>query len=165
MDKEFLIRWKPGYRKASLCDAKRADEALKDIRRERGEVTRETVLDTVEADESHIMRPLFEWDDTEAARQHRLTQAGEIIRSIEITYIEENITTRQYQFENVPTPIGKKRVYKPVEEILQDPAARAELLKRAINDLLAVRRKYVHLQELAIVIRSIDEFLETPGLG
>ena len=40
-----------------------------------------------------------------------------------------------------------------------DPEARAELLQRALGELLAARRKYHHLQELAIVFRELDKVL------
>ena len=48
-----------------------------------GRLTKEIVLEDAE-DPASPLHSLFEWDDTEAARKYRLSQANEIIRSIKV---------------------------------------------------------------------------------
>jgi len=51
------------------------------------------------------------------------------------------------------------RAYWTLEDVLQDPQARAELLGRAINEAVAYRKRYSQLSELVLVIDGIDKTL------
>lgn len=57
------------------------------------------------------------------------------------------------------SPYEGKNAYMAVDKIMEDPEARAELLKRALCELLAVRRRFHQLQELSIVFRELDELM------
>lgn len=65
---------------------------------------------------------------------------------------------RVLEVQVAPASDGNSRraAYVPVEEIMEDPVSRAELINRALSELLGIRRRYKHLQELASVFAEID---------
>lgn len=94
----------------------------------------------------------FEWDDSIAAEKWRYTQAAYIIRSVEVTIEQTSEPTRAF----VATISDGNRTYKDVGVVLRNADSREELLRNAMRDLLAFRRKYQNLREIADVIDAID---------
>jgi len=123
--------------------------------------------DAVVAAAKSVRNPLheeFEWDNAVAAHEHRLNQARSMLRSIKV--IREELPDRPHRvYEVVRGPSsdeGKPRkVYQSVEDIMADPDKRAELLSRALRELVAWQKRYRHLQELAIAFRATDELVTT----
>lgn len=94
----------------------------------------------------------FEWDDTVAAEKWRLTQAAYIIRSVEVTVEKNTEPTRAF----VVTVSDDSREYKSVGYVMRRADGREALLESAKRDLLAFRRKYKTLYELASIFDAID---------
>ena len=94
----------------------------------------------------------FEWDDTVAAEKWRLTQAAYIIRSVEVTVEKSTEPTRAF----VVTVSDDSREYKSVGYVMRRADGREALLESAKRDLLAFRRKYQTLYELASIFDAID---------
>lgn len=94
----------------------------------------------------------FEWNDGIAAEKWRYTQAAYIIRSVEVTVEKTSEPTRAF----VATISDGTRTYKDVGVVLRNADSREELLRNAMRDLLAFRRKYQNLRELVDVIDAID---------
>lgn len=161
MDKDVKIRWKPGYRFASAVDADNAYQAIEKLRQAHGEVTPEMLVEAAKA-KRHALHPvIYELDDEGAVREHRLERARYVLRHIEIERSDmPDKPIRAYSVAR-STFEPRKQAYKDTEELMQDPDERAELLKRALAQLVSIRRQYRHLQELAVVVRAIDEVLET----
>lgn len=108
----------------------------------------------------------FEWDDTVAAKAHRLEQARYLVRSIEIVHVPfgnpgsrevEVIATRAFPH----VVIGKSPVYATMGTVMADANLRLQLLDNAKRALATWRKNYTDLQELSAVYASVDAALLT----
>jgi hypothetical protein len=111
-----------------------------------------------------VLHPEFEWSNPTAANLWRLYEARKIVQSVEIVDEKSEKPYRAYEATIIPaTEVedAPERVFRPVEEIMADPDLRDELLGRAINDVLALKRRYSGLQELSQVFSAMDDFLKT----
>jgi hypothetical protein len=83
------------------------------------------------------MHSMFEWDDTEAARQHRLNQARQLIRMLSVEIViqgrEEPAHTRAFV-----------SIYE------------SQLVRRALSEANAWRRRYQDVAELADVFEAME---------
>ena len=98
--------WRPGSRVS--IDADKAGRELARIEKAEGELTPTAVLDRARSANSSL-HGHFEWDDSIAAEQHRLSQAGELIRSITVDVTRSNIepTKTVRAFVSVERPTGR----------------------------------------------------------
>jgi len=105
----------------------------------------------------------FQWDDTAAAKQYRLIQAGQLIRRVRLT-IEQSpgheIRVRAYV--NVTPEIAEdgnpRGHYVSFETAQAVPNYREQLLANARRDAETFRAKYAALEELFPIISAIDDF-------
>ncbi|WP_455387483.1 hypothetical protein [Petrachloros mirabilis] len=167
---EMEIRWKKGCRftEASVPVEKAYAELCKIKDANGGQLTAEDVVVYAEGHARSSMHKLIGmddgWDDARCAHRYRVMRAGTILRSIEVRYTkEQKEPTRAF---NVDASKWKKEdsAYKPyrgTDDILQDETARAALLQRALNELIAFQRRYRALNELAVLVREIDEFMDS----
>lgn len=118
-----------------------------------GILTPEIVLDDAQ-DESSPLHPFFEWDDTEAARQFRLKQARNVIRSVVAIYKEAPTREPIRAYVHVRTEDAPPR-YMETSAALACSPTRDAVLRRAKAELDAWRRRYADLQELAEVMAMI----------
>jgi len=128
-----------------------------------GEITPEIVLEHAKKTAS-AMHGLFTWDDSEAAKQYRILQAGGLIRRIKVKMItkdEDEIPVRAlHVVTRAPDADGKtKTAYMPLRKILESPELSGEMLLNAKRELSSFRRKYAVLQELTHLISAIDDVL------
>lgn len=93
----------------------------------------------------------FEWNDSIASEKWREHQARNIINSLVIVS-EEREPVRAYFNIEVKSP-----VYSHIGTILSDPADTQALLLTAYRELLAFRRKYSQLAQLAQVFAAVDQ--------
>ena len=149
-------KWKVGSRFSG--DPNIAYAELQTIKQRDGFVTAHSVLDAAR-EGGNPLNQYFEWNDTVAAQQHRLAQARLLIRSIEIEYIESKPEpVRAFHIVTVPDEEQKgQKVYQSLEEILNDPGLRAELLFRAKREMTTFKNKYEQLRELSEVFEAIDK--------
>lgn len=120
--------------------------------------------DEILQDAEKVSSPLhdhFEWDDTEAAHQHRLDQARYLRGAFEITFVnesapEETITSIAFMGLK-PAGSPKRNAYKDAMTILSDEELRSQLLGVALEALIAWKKKYAHLNELAKFFGAIDD--------
>lgn len=122
----------------------------------------------VEAAASPInpLHPEFEWDDTEAAKQHRLLQARNLMNAVQVTFETPKngtITTAFTCTLEKPGAGGRKRDYAPMAWAMAQPDTRAMVLRQALRELAAFKHKYMNLSELAQVIAVIDKTLRKTG--
>jgi hypothetical protein len=99
----------------------------------------------------------FQWDDTEAAKQYRLSQARKIIRI--------NVQVLPTARGNVTVPVyvslSSDRIqpgggYRRLEDVMNDADLRQQFLDQALAEFERVRRKYQNLQELAPIFAAIE---------
>lgn len=146
--------WRPGSRIS--IDPQRAGRELESIRKqEGGELTQNSVVERARSANS-ALHEHFEWDDTKAAEQHRLSQAGELIRSIVIDVTRSNVEPPKHMraFVNVTTE-GRQH-YTSTVHALSDAELRAQVVAKAWADLEAWRKRHAELVEFAKVFTAID---------
>ena len=102
--------------------------------------------------ESAPLHNCFEWNDSIAAEKFRESQAYYIIRSVTVDIDSTREPTRAF----VVTVSDDKHTYKDVGYVLRNQDSRSALIESARRDLIAFKRKYQSLTELAKVIDAID---------
>ena len=150
MQKKY--KWKGGSRysgKVSIVGV----ELEKIQARHNGIATPKDVLKAAKNKKSPLHR-YFEWDDTTAAEQWRLEQAGNLVRSIEVVCGDSSqaIPTRAY----VSIEKNGKRGYMEISDVMTDPELRDQLLAQALNDAESFQSKYKTLTELKPVFAAIE---------
>lgn len=155
------IKWKNRFPSAGVSP-ERAYSAIEKVRLfNGGVVTPEAIIEAAEATRNPLHK-LFEWDDTSAARKFRVTQAATLYRSLEITYVgRKGQPVRAYEIitHSVRGKPEEERVtlYSTHEEVLSDPKARKNLIRDAISQLKAFKRRYHDLNEFSKIFKAIDE--------
>ena len=145
--------WRPGSRIG--IDAQAAGKEMAQVEKREGRLTPDLVLERARSANS-ALHPHFEWDDAAAADQHRLTQAGELIRSITVDISRSNVEPAQPVRAFVSVERDDERSYVSTTTAMSDVQLRRQVLERAWAELLAVRRKYGDLKELASVFEAMD---------
>ena len=156
------VRWKNRFPSAGVS----ADVAHKEIEKikAKGDLTPEAVIDAARAKRNPLHK-LFEWSDDVAAEKYRLIQAGRVLRSLEVVYVDRpKEPTRCYEVEVKKSP-GKPQptIYTTHEEAVQDPIVRERLLAESIKALMQWRRRFRLLSELDRVFNAIDEVVDEIG--
>lgn len=107
-------------------------------------------------DENTALHSRFTWDDTEAARQHRLWQARQVIKVAVVVLPQDNKSVMAYV-----SLVADRRLdgggYRPITSVMESPVLREALLEQALADLRRYRQKYNHLRELAPLFVVMDE--------
>lgn len=161
----MAIQWKNGSQ--WKCKAEVAHREIENIRKANdGHVTPDAVVKKAAAKRNPLHGD-FEWDDATAAHEHRKDTARCMLRSFVVVRGELKTERPQRVYEvtkdkgNPQTNQRPKSTYTSMEDIMKDPDTRAELLGRALRELIAIRNRYRDLQELSVVMRAIDETVET----
>jgi hypothetical protein len=141
----------------------KADEAGKEferIEKENGKVTAENLLDSARPENS-VMHDCFEWNDTEAAEKYRLLEAKNVINQLVKVVVkkdsEQPREQRAYVNINPQRGFGIKGDYISIERAMSEEETRKIVLKRALEELSAYKRKYQEFSELSKVFSAIDE--------
>lgn len=117
-----------------------------------GEVTAAVVIDAARPEDAPL-HAAFEWDDAVAAEKHRAEQARLILRSIRIIREPEKEPERVYwhvETEDLDAYVTTARV------MAEDDLHRA-LVDQCTKTLIAARRRFAEVQEMAPVWDAIDQ--------
>jgi hypothetical protein len=109
------------------------------------------------ADPSTALHGLFTWDDSEAARRYREQQAAQYLRVVLRVVPREGgepLVTRAFVSLSADRGTG---VYRPVVNVLSDTEQRAQLVRDAMAELAAFRRKYQNIAELADLFAAMEQ--------
>ena len=159
------VRYVNGFRTAKVPADVAYTELEKIKAKSGGQVTADIVLDAAKG-ARHPLHKQFEWDDTIAGHEYRKEQARLLVRSIEVFYREApEVPTRAYHITthtvSKTTDEITENVYRSTADILGDSEARAELLARALRELVGYQRRFRGLQELTPIFRALNDVLET----
>jgi hypothetical protein len=161
----MTVQWKSGTNWRVAADT--AHQEIEKIRKKNhGNVTAGDVVAAAKSARSPL-HPEFEWNDEAAANEHRLYTARTMLRSFVVVRDDIKTDRPQRVYEVVRDVVKSepgtrtKHVYKTVDDIMKDSDYRAELLGRALRELISIRSRYRDLQELAVVLRAIDEVVES----
>lgn len=144
----MVYQWKSGTRISA--DAQIAGEMCAELEKE-GRLTAKNLLEANREDDAPL-HDVFNWNDSEAAELYREDQARYIIRSIVVK--KENVAEPIRQFIHVDVNENK---YHSVDILLSKVDTRDSVLKMALAELQAFRKKYQGLEELAKVFAAIDQ--------
>jgi DNA transposition AAA+ family ATPase len=107
------------------------------------------------------LHSLFTWDDTEAARQWRESEAQSYMRAVVRLIPRDNAEPLVVRaFVSLSTDRRMDHVYRPITDVLEDDDRRAVLVEDAKREMIALKRKYAHLHELAQVWDAIAEAID-----
>lgn len=155
MAKRYNYEWKTRHWSAGV-KADVAGPALRKMMEDRkGKLQPQDVVNEAR-DDGHPLHPCFEWDDSVAAEAYRCEQAGGIIRNIIITPEDpdaEDVEVRAF----VSIHEEDNRFYVPTEAALAKPETREQVLKDALDQLLAWKKRYSDLQEFAALIPVVEK--------
>ena len=139
--------------------AQQAGEYLQGLKEKHGELDKYILLEDSRAEDA-LLHNCFEWDDTKAAEGYRLNQAQSFITNITCVVVDDEGKDAEpvRAFVNVADQShAEKGSYVPIVEALTEEKHRKIVLKNALNELKAFRRKYSQLVELSKVFRIIEE--------
>ena len=127
------------------------------LEKKNNELTAQIVLDSARPEKSPIHN-LFEWDDLKAAEAYRLRQATTLIcnLAVEIETDNQPIVCRAFM-DVTESKVGS---FINTQSAFESKETRDIVLKRALDELNAFKQKYKNLNELATVIKVIDDLLE-----
>jgi hypothetical protein len=148
-------RFADGFPKGKL-DAQKVGNRLAQLEARHGALDQGVVLAEARKQNSPL-RKYFEWDDTKAAHQYRIQQAGALIRAVILVRDDTEDEDRRYvrAFVNV---IGNgERNYMGLFRALSDEERRTYLVRKALKEFETTRIKYNTLDELATIFAAIDE--------
>lgn len=99
----------------------------------------------------------FTWDDTEAAREHRIWQARQVIRVVikQMPRMDEEPMRVYVSLKSDRNEEGGG--YRTLVSVMSDAERRQELLSQAMEEAKEWRRKYRMLTELAAVFEELDK--------
>lgn len=127
--------------------------------RDEGRLTAQELVNE-SRDENAPLHGMFTWDNTVAAEKWRCHEAGHIIRclvTVQDAPTEHKEPTRVFVSIKSGSESPK---YDRIDYVLRDASKVELMLRDAKSDLLAFKRKYEHLSELAEVFKSIDRFVD-----
>jgi hypothetical protein len=134
-------------------------ELLKIYTEQGGKLTPEKVLE-VASGSVHPLHSYFEWDDTTAAIEYRLSQARSLIKSIKVNVVtpaDQLIEVRAYV--SLPSDRVKGDGYRHITDVLNSTQLRAELISD-IRRTADEWSKKASLFGAVLDVQKINELIE-----
>lgn len=121
-----------------------------------GKINPEEIVTAAE-DPASAMHDWFEWDDSEAAQQHRLHQARMLLGVVRVKVTGSDTEEQEpiRAFVNIRIGDAKDRQYFTVPDAMKSPDLREKLLEQARRDMDKFCERYHELQELAEVFAAM----------
>ena len=145
---------RPGYRLKG--DVTAIGRHLESLAGPDGELNPEEVVKDAERFDSPLHNE-FEWDDTEAAKQHRLFQARRLTKSFEVVWMEEEVEVQTVGFVSLEEDVDAS--YRTSREVLTNAQLRLQWKDQALRELRRWRNQYAHVKELHDIFEAIDGVL------
>lgn len=147
--------WSPGARYSG--DVQKVGNEIERIRKAgAGSLEAEAIVEHARSHNS-VLHGYFEWDDTKPAHSYRVSQAGDLIRAVQVDITRSNVERRKTIRAFVSVQQGGERSYTSTLHAMSDEQLRAQVLATAWAELLALRRRYDHLEELGLIFAAMDE--------
>lgn len=127
-----------------------------------GRITPDAVLLDAKSPKSPL-HDQFDWDDSSAAKQWRLQQARELIRSVRVEITTESRTVSTVRYVRDPSA-GEAQGYVEVAKLRDDKSLAVEALQgeiRQANAMVARARSIADALGLTAEIETVAESVET----
>jgi hypothetical protein len=145
-----VYNFRPG-RSIKNVNPQAVGQELERIRSEHDTLTADLVLSVAESQDSPL-HDAFEWDDSIAARKHRLDQARRLIVSVRV--INSPVQTPVPAYVSVRSP-DKGRQYLPTTEALSNDELRARVLDEIKQFSESLQRRYAYFAEAADLLAKL----------
>lgn len=132
-----------------------AAQELERIENVYGNITAETILQA-SMPEDAVFHKLFEWNDSAAAFQYRLSQARNIINNIRVTVITDGSPKHVSAYEIIKTE--QARSYKLITSMASDEIAQVKA--RTVRELNSVKEKLTVYKKFDQALIHIDAAIE-----
>lgn len=130
-------------------------ELLRIAKENGGELQAEVVVEAARAKTSPL-HSRFTWDDGEAAREYRLWQARQLIVSVRVEYVNNEVQEIGPVFVSLtPDRLKEGGGYRVLSEVLSNTTRRQQLLEDAFAEMQRFQQKYAVLKELAEVFTAM----------
>jgi hypothetical protein len=135
-------------------DAQKVGETLEALEAKNGNFSAQDMVDEARKKRS-VLHPLFEWDDAKAAEAYRVTQANNILHCLVVQ--DDKVEEPVRAFVNVSiNGVARKGTFMNIQSAMSDSLSKEIVLKNAIMELAAFKRKYEKLEELQEVFKAIN---------
>jgi hypothetical protein len=130
---------------------------LKRLAEERGGLLRPSEIVEAASERESVLHKFFQWDDSEAARQYRISQARQLLR-VTVQYVgagDEPISARVF----ISLKSDRKEEgggYRVTAHVMLNEKQRAQLFEQALDDIRYFKKKYASLQELSGVLSAME---------
>jgi len=129
---------------------------LEQIKKDNGGLLQPSKVVDYASDPDTALHSRFTWDDTEAAKQHRLWQARQIIR-VEVTILP-NTNEPIRAFVSLPGDrMNPEGGYRSIDAVMKSQTMRESLLEQAQVDMERFSGKYTQVKEVARVIAAMKK--------
>lgn len=129
-------------------------EALS-VKAPEGQLTPQALVDAARKSNGSLY-DMFEWDDADAARLHRLEQARGILQALVVTVKlgPKQEAKPMRAFVNVVK--NGQQGYRALDAAMADKELREQVVQRAWTELTSWRQKYAEYQELAVAVAAVN---------
>jgi hypothetical protein len=110
------------------------------------------------------LHPFFEWDDSAAAQQHRLSQARGLIRSVVAIYKEDEKPPRRMRAFVHIAEAGAPH-YRDTAHAMSQTRTRDIVLRQAWREFQSWRKRYEELDEFAGLFETADRIAKKLPFG
>lgn len=166
-EQQATFAWK--YSVAGGISASVAATELATIYQRDGAVTPAAVVAAAREEEAPL-HPAFEWDDVVAGERYRETQAEHMMRMLTVVYRKpDGAPTEPTRYlvkvkgaaddavesDEVDLALAPRN-YVPIQRVMDQTELRQRFVRQAYGELVAWRRRYQHIAELAEIFEAID---------
>lgn len=134
-----------------------AQDRLLEIAERDGKLTAESVLVDAE-DPASPLHPFIEWDDEQAAHEHRLSQCRALIRKVNVEVVRQDSPTPRRVRALVHIPSTDS--YQPLRTVMDDAEMRAEHIAALKRRMSALRVEIKVYSEFDPVTHAIEQVLD-----
>lgn len=112
------------------------------------------VVDWARENTGSALHACFEWDDTKAAQQFRLQQAGALIRIV--VTVPDGTVAPVRVFVSLQDDRGSVG-YRRLDDVLTNPESRSRLVEQFLREMQSYEVRYRRIAELAPIFAAVDK--------
>jgi|SRR5215471_1558847 len=156
----MVYEFESGPHKRRGVDPQRAGDLIARLADRHGGAASGPVIVDAARSESSVIHGWFNWNDADAAEEHRRWQAGDLVRSLVV--IEETPSGDRrrpaYFHVNYEANNGHKRQvigYQPVQYVIEEPDAQRSAAEYLLRQLEGLQRRADQLDNLGDVFSGV----------
>ena len=130
---------------------------LERLQKASGELTPELVVKKA-TPKNALLHPCFEWDNTVAAEQYRISQARYMLRSIEVVVEKSDDSDETLEiraFHNVNNDEDES-VYVTLQQARDNPIYWEQIKDKALAEINLWKQKYKDIKEFEVIFSAIE---------